>query len=223
MIFQHTWKQVISGEKTQTRRIVKPTHRITTPLATEVIGKHSGRVIQTAPSSAHGLLGNHHVTVWSVWSGKRAQWEVGKTYAVQSYRNKPAVLIRPTDGVGVEPVTYTYDLEYEQSLRYDGRSWMRDMGYREARIRITGIRREDVRHISEVDVKAEGFEFRLQFLQTWTQMHDKPAYQVCMNDDLSDGDESGSVSHWSAWVSWLHSRPAERYAAWVLTFELVKE
>lgn len=40
-----------------------------------------------------------------------------------------------------------------------------------ARIRITAIRREDVRQISDEDVKAEGFASRADFLRLWEQMH----------------------------------------------------
>ena len=39
------------------------------------------------------------------------------------------------------------------------------------RIRITGLRREDVRTISDDDVKAEGFSSRDEFMQTWEMMH----------------------------------------------------
>lgn len=39
------------------------------------------------------------------------------------------------------------------------------------RIRITAIRREDVRQISDSDVTAEGFASREDFLRLWEQMH----------------------------------------------------
>lgn len=92
-----------------------------------------------------------------------------------------------------------------------------------ARIRITSIRREDVRYISEADAIAEGFFDTFAFLWTWTQMHDKPAWNANQKTDFSDGDESGITHHPDAWMSWLKgTRPAKCYDAWVLTFEVVR-
>lgn len=75
------------------------------------------------------------------------------------------------------------------------------------RIRITGIRQEDVREISDADVVAEGFRVsdnpsvnRGEFLRTWCAMHD-PGTPSCARHVLK-------------------TRPAERYRAWVLEFEL---
>lgn len=72
------------------------------------------------------------------------------------------------------------------------------------RIRITGIRREDVRDISWDDANAEGFESPLGFLDTWVRMHDKPM---------------APLDNWT--IPKLPERPAERYQAWVIEFELV--
>lgn len=81
-----------------------------------------------------------------------------------------------------------------------------------ARIRITEICREDVRHIGAEDVVAEGFLSRFAFWRVWCGMHDKAALPL-VNDALNGGAAS------KAW----HERPDERYQAWVLSFELVKE
>jgi hypothetical protein len=74
-----------------------------------------------------------------------------------------------------------------------------------ARVRITNIRREDVRAISETDAKAEGFSSPSQFLRVWCEMHDKPA--------LYPTDEGMLIL--------VDGRPAARYDAWALTFEVV--
>src|SRR5690606_33116659 len=110
MIFQHTYKQVLNGTKSQTRRIQKPWQAL-------MRFDRSGELF-----------------VCDTRTG-RPQWAVGKTYAVQPGRGKSAI----------------------------------------GRIRITGIREQDVREISDADVRAEGFAFKADFLNTWTQMHDMPA------------------------------------------------
>jgi hypothetical protein len=80
-----------------------------------------------------------------------------------------------------------------------------------ARIRITQIRREDVRNISDEDAEAEGFDTKEDFWHTWIEMHDPrylETYQYAV--DTQQLDEYG-----------FYKRPTERYDAWALTFELV--
>lgn len=135
MIFQHTWEKVLSGQKTQTRRIVKPEHMITFAVALEVIGRNHGQMLQSAPQIPRSALPK---SMWAVvlpnpippWKPKSI-YEINKTYAVQPGRGKKAV----------------------------------------GRIRITDIRREDVRRISEADVLAEGFNNRHEFMAIWDAMH----------------------------------------------------
>lgn len=158
MLFQYTWRLVVDGTKTQTRRIKKKDEHF-----------EDGRVF-----------------TFDTYSFKeRTRWEVGKTYAVQSGRGKPAI----------------------------------------GRIRITGIREQDVREISDADVCAEGFVFnKADFLKTWTQMHDKPGYLMA---DLMAGEYQRlgmtvPLHVWAEWENYLQNRPAERYQAWVLEFQLVR-
>jgi hypothetical protein len=70
-----------------------------------------------------------------------------------------------------------------------------------ARFRLLFIRREDVRHISNLDSIAEGFRDYMGFLKTWTGFYDP--------------------SHITGFPSLLEDRPAYLYDAWVLEFELV--
>ena len=150
MIFQHTWEKVLSGEKTQTRRLVK-------------LGQY-------------GCLGTHADYTMVADQNGRWVYQVGKDYAVQPGRGKPAV----------------------------------------ARIRITDIRREDVRYISEHDVCAEGFETSSDFFMTWCKMHDKGQMLPIIPDYFT-----GAIV-WQGCRSELLIRPAERYQAWILTFCLVE-
>lgn len=76
-----------------------------------------------------------------------------------------------------------------------------------ARIRITDIRCEDVRNISDEDVKAEGFADHEEFFEVWCTMHD-PAILPFYTAMYRRG--------------WLTPQPAYKYQAWVITFELVQ-
>lgn len=173
MIFQHTIDKVLSGEKTQTRRIVKP---------------GDVRVCVEMPFGGWQPV---KITGIGKYNQPIIRWEIGKTYAVQGGRKHKA----------------------------------------RGRIRVTDLRIEDVRNISEADVKAEGFRDRFHFMQTWTAMHDK-----CFQLDYYDGiiwqfkgvGDSNCYSEYPRdefvvgdFKKALWSRPAERYQAWVLTFELV--
>lgn len=75
------------------------------------------------------------------------------------------------------------------------------------RIRILSIRREDVRNISEADALSEGGYSPFEYLCLWTSMHDKVNLISLKGSTLQD---------------YTATRPAARYDAWVLTFEVVK-
>jgi len=94
------------------------------------------------------------------------------------------------------------------------------------RIRITGIREQDVREISDADVRAEGFGCKVDFLKTWTQMHDMTAFGYLMVDLMVGEYQRLGITvppHvWAEWENYLQNRPAERYQAWVLEFQLVR-
>jgi hypothetical protein len=68
MLFTHTWEKILSGEKTQTRRIRKPEHDI---------------------SAAETCI--------FAYRPYRILWEVGHKYAVQPGRGKPTIKYAFTD------------------------------------------------------------------------------------------------------------------------------
>ncbi|MBL8161188.1 MAG: hypothetical protein JNJ61_04325 [Anaerolineae bacterium] len=78
----------------------------------------------------------------------------------------------------------------------------------------------DVRQISGADARAEGFYTERAFLYVWTSMHDPavPDYTRISLNALSQWELSYSVDN----MTYLASRPAERYRAWVIQFEVVR-
>lgn len=80
MNFQHTWRQVLDGSKTQTRRLVKSEHIKAGALNVLI------PYVYTRPDYGGGFMGH------------RKLWQVGRTYAVQPGRGQKAVgRIRITD------------------------------------------------------------------------------------------------------------------------------
>ena len=67
MIFRHTWQKVLSGQKSQTRRLAQDSDRLWT---VEQEGKAPEKVL---------------------WRGDRVKWRTGRSYAVQPGRGKKAV------------------------------------------------------------------------------------------------------------------------------------
>jgi hypothetical protein len=192
-IFQHTCDKVVAGIKTQTRRLAhrEPKYRR--------IGEYYTFDVLTADPALYpdGTEGQENLRV-EVWTIREPGWITGDLCI--EYEETRTVKWKVGNTYAVQP----------------GR------GKRAvAHMRITDIRREDVRDISDEDVQAEGFYSKFEFLQTWCQMHDKAAWKAYQTDNFADGDESGHQSHYGGWLKWLKSRPVEHYDAWVLTFELV--
>lgn len=202
MIFQHTWRWILRPSpntkelKTQTRRLIK---------GQQVVG-YRKRV--TGFEMVNGVVNTESLTVEHEYT-RVCQYKVGQTYAVQPGRGKRAIWWRETaDGI---ETTADSDI-------YKHWAWkaLRNAGFKELRIRITEIRLEDVRNISNADVRAEGFRSEGEFFMTWCRMHDKeqplpviPAYVT------------GAIE-WHGAHDELALRPDERYAAWAITFEVVR-
>lgn len=187
MIFQHTWKKVLSGEKTQTRRIVKPGQVYR---AIAIDGKQLPPSVVTSPNYR-----------------PKSVYFVGKTYAVQPGRGKYGVYYRCLPD-GKLQIWNTHHQGVPTFLGLDD-EWKT---YIPARIRILSIRCENVRNISEADAKAEGFDTREDFWSVWVDMHD-PSW-IGTYTYAADCDYLKEYG--------FYNRPAERYQAWVLTFELCK-
>lgn len=118
-------------------------------------------------------------------------YEVGHTYAVQPGRTKRALwwYMHPTMG----PMAWSDNAP--QTL------WP---SAKPLRIRILSIRREDVRNISNEDVRAEGYPHTRDFLHAWCAMHDPVLERTLWGEEK------------------LMARPADHYQAWALTFEVAQ-
>lgn len=156
MIFQHTWKQVLDGTKTQTRRLAIPEH---CPWVNEI--GENGELVDIT----------HISIVKESPYGVRELWRVGKTYAVQPGRGRPCIHRR-----------YTYNDEWTYSAGKPegngGKQWT------PCRIRITGIRQERLQGIATVDAIAEGcpaihkggilYSPIDRYADLWDSIHTKP-------------------------------------------------
>ena len=88
MIYQHTWEKVLSGEKTNTRRIEHLGDMFTFPISMVVIGKDHGKILDSLPALPE--YSAHH-QIYRVVNNGITRYQVGKTYAVQPGRGKKSV------------------------------------------------------------------------------------------------------------------------------------
>lgn len=113
MIFQATWKLILSGKKTQTRRI-----------------REKGDVFSDSFTKVG--RGNHPRQIpAAIFRNNRQKWQVGKTYSVEVGRGSWSV----------------------------------------GRIKVTGLRLEQLQAISEADAIKEGFASIDEFKRTWQMLH----------------------------------------------------
>lgn len=147
-----------------------------------------------------GATGEHD-EIGVVQRKDRDLWRMTQSYAVQPGRGKPCLRLG--------------DLPFGTTI---------PEGFRDTdpmRIRITRIRREDVRKINFEDARAEGFDHQGLFLSTWTWFYDKVASKAL--DSLVDAltiprEYAADCTDWEAWYEVLQDRPAHLYDAWVLNF-----
>lgn len=141
--------------------------------------------------------------ILAVYRNGRRQWEVGRDYAIVPGRGKHAVYARlRMDGA--------WEWQETQPGGNGGQQW------RPGRIRITRIRREDVRDISHEDAVAEGFSSKYGFLYTWCDFYDPKMVERIMHDASADP----LLPDWCP--LFLRSRPDDLYQAWALDFTLMR-
>lgn len=132
----------------------------------------------------------------------KVRWEVDKTYAVQPARGAATIW-----WAGL----FTMQGEQRIPLNDENACPLYTAIAQPLRIKVTGLRREDVRQISIQDVKREGMLNLYEFIFTWVQMHDKAVLKT--NEFLLD-------KYGEAPSDYLMNRPSDRYDAWVIDFEL---
>lgn len=185
LIFKpHLIKQIVEGNKTQTRRPVKVGD-------TEVLTE---------------LMPNEWRFDAVLRGKKQIRWHyVDAERSVVWGRGKPAVVWCKADKTFYMPHSKN---EQAQFL---------DAGYEVLRIRITKIRRENVRMISLADSVAEGFEDQLGFVRVWTNFYDSAGAGLVLAYD-----HGGNITHSveTLFVA-LMDRPHDLYDGWALDFEVV--
>lgn len=209
--FSHTLDAVLSGKKTQTRRIWKDSY-------VSVIGK-DGEICALVPQRSRTYFNeDSSVEMWTdqnmfvIHYGKtavnsKAYYAVGGVNTVTGGRGKPAVWY-------IGSHTCALSDRYDWCIKKNRSAITQDFinhGYQPLQIRVTKIRVEDVRNISDEDVKAEGFDSYAEFMETWCGIHDKPMVYTIETVGRTD------------WLrKELRLRPDKRYKAVVLDFEVVK-
>jgi len=149
MLFKEDLAQkILLGEKTQTRRPVKPGETL--------VERDGLKTVLTAAG--------------------RIKYQVRRDYAVQTKRGKPGHWYDTKHRTlfGYEQ----YDWLVADQGQVSAEWIMHRNGVRKMRIRVTDIHQEDVRTISVADSFAEGFYNPYGFLKTWCGFYDEPGLAI---------------------------------------------
>ena len=161
MIFKQI-DEILSGQKTQTRRVVKPG---------EFVYQH-GNQNPDGPSailSVSTLVDSPEKHAFT----ERIKWAVGRTYAVVPKRGKPGVWWKVSDGIpyAKSPIDWSIKAGFEDFYPVNILNGMIHDGWQPLRIRITAIRRERLQDISEADAKAEGVGNVEEYRALWDSIN----------------------------------------------------
>lgn len=157
MIFatEHAITDIIAGKKTQTRRLVKKGELFT--------GRFMHREILKVLYWGKRPLRSEDD------SNARIKWQVGRDYAVQSGRGKPALQICTT---------------CRKTFVFPDTTCGKHAGSKQLRIRITSIRKEKLLDISEEDAKKEGFKNKDEFWKAFTSINNPKNGGRYVNPDV---------------------------------------
>ena len=179
MIFNHTWRQVLDGSKTQTRRLVKPGD-----IATNEFGNYLGCAVNGLYLPIVDAVRNE-----DTW---RIKWQVGESYAVQPERGKATIHRR-------KMMTGDYEYTTGKPGGNGGEQW------EPCRIPLIAIRQEPLLDITKEDAVAEGCNSKLvlsrvidgglkhpdfsisargDFAVLWNTIHTKPGTRWTDNPDV---------------------------------------
>jgi hypothetical protein len=153
--------EILSGKKTQTRRIVKPDHNWLTPSLED-----RTTVLKVWNETLDDYVPTHGPTIYAV----------GHTYAVVPKRGE-ACLWWGEDENGSR---YSFTPQYQQWCAAAGDDYtayteddLRRDGCAPMRIRITAIRREPLQAITEADARAEGVESVEAYRELWDSINNR--------------------------------------------------
>jgi len=219
MIFQATWQAVLSGRKTETRRICKPGEvELIKPLPTDhVFFKHDKMYIYHRADETREITGvDYH---------DRKKWRVGQVLAVQQGRGKPTLYYKRTAaGVSV------WDWDSLPQSRMPRNLKVIPSEYTAARIRLLEIRQERLQDIDDIGALMEGIE-------GWKgELEDMPVgyyydhfgrWGSLDYDAYCDAQEYSIISAYAKLWDTIHTKHGERWddnpLCWVLRFELAEE
>lgn len=154
MIFKQI-DAILSGSKTQTRRVAKPS---------EFVYQHGNQNPDGiwAIDTVFTLIDNPEKYEYKY----RIKWEVGRTYAVVPGRGKPGAWWAHEYPPNKRKLLW-------HSVHEQNKAAYEEEGWQPLRIRIVAIRREHLQDITEADAKAEGVADVAAYCELWESINGK--------------------------------------------------
>jgi len=161
--------EIVSGEKTETRRVCKPNEVLDTyPVATVFT------VAQDMPMPPRYK------------ARRRVKWQVGRNYAVIPKRGQPAVWIHPmgmlssNESIGGMTIIAHYRAKHGSDYQ---RVMVQD-GWAMLRYTITDLHREPLHAITGEGAKREGVGSVAEYEALWRSINDSPGVRWEDNPDV---------------------------------------
>lgn len=152
-----------------------------------------------------------------------AKWRVGGLVPVKPGRIQPTCLVEDRDSEVVRDLRRTYlRLHPRAELSGISQKELRDYllhmdeGFSLLYVKVTALKRVDVREISDTDAVAAGFGDAYEYLKWWTQAYD---VQAAREERKFYALHYGTMEHVTGWRDWLkQARPLAKYDAWRIQF-----
>ena len=124
------------------------------------------------------------------------RYRVGQTRAICPSRTGAGVWYRKslstTPGtIGCKPIEYAHELQFEhttETYAIGDKSWLSNMGFHPARLRITSLQKLDVRRMTDEQAQRAGFESAGEYLDWWARQYDVQYRKLLtrLSEPLSD-------------------------------------
>lgn len=180
MIFQHTWKKILDGSKTETRRLYKKTMYVRRGQPGEVV---------FAPGTEHPIFINDEMLtvpdngIIEIGTSGRPLYSLERPQVIQPGRGLPSIWLDPCSGKRIDPVaTFRDRAGFCEGATLpemaEINQWLRTWGFIRPRVCFTQIDIEPLSALTDEAAQREGEPDRESYFRLWDHIHTKRGTRI---------------------------------------------